>query len=75
MRIYRKKEKGQQMKVGHKEKGSCRRSYLIFHLDSNEQYFFFLGSSSNRPELAAFVLALRSTPATKPMLYVCDNEL
>ena len=25
------------------------------------------GSSSNRPELAAFVLALRGTPVTKPM--------
>jgi len=32
------------------------------------------GSSSNRPELAAFVLALRSTPVTKPMLYLCDNQ-
>ena len=31
------------------------------------------GSSSNRPELAAFVLALRGTPVTKPMLYLCDN--
>jgi len=26
------------------------------------------GSSSNRPELAAFVLALRGTPVTTPML-------
>ena len=26
------------------------------------------GSSSNRPELAAVVLALRGTPVTKPML-------
>jgi len=32
------------------------------------------GSSSNRPELAAFVLALRGTPATTPMLYLCDNQ-
>jgi len=32
------------------------------------------GSSSNRPKLAAFVLALRGTPVTKPMLYLCDNQ-
>jgi len=32
------------------------------------------GSSSNSPELAAFVLALRGTPVTKPMLYLCDNQ-
>jgi len=33
------------------------------------------GSSSNRPKLAAFVLALRGTPAvTTPMLYLCDNQ-
>ena len=32
------------------------------------------GSSSNRPEIAAFVLALRCTPVTKPMLYLCDNQ-
>jgi hypothetical protein len=32
------------------------------------------GSSSNRPELAAFVLVLRGTPVTKPMLYLCDNQ-
>ena len=32
------------------------------------------GSSSNRPELAAFVLALRVTPVTKPILYLCDNQ-
>jgi len=32
------------------------------------------GSSSNRSELAAFVLALRGTPMTKPMLYLCDNQ-
>jgi len=32
------------------------------------------GSSANRPELAAFVLALRDTPVTKPMLYLCDNQ-
>ena len=32
------------------------------------------GSSSNRPELAAFVLALRGTPMTSPMLYLCDNQ-
>jgi len=32
------------------------------------------GSSSNRPELAAFVLALRGIPMTSPMLYLCDNQ-
>jgi len=32
------------------------------------------GSSPNRPELVAFVLALRGTPVTKPMLYLCDNQ-
>jgi len=32
------------------------------------------GSSSNRPELLAFVLALHSAPVTKPMLYLCDNQ-
>ena len=32
------------------------------------------GSSSYRPELAAFVLALRGTPMTKPVLYLCDNQ-
>ena len=32
------------------------------------------GSSSNRLELAAFVLALCSTPVTTPMLYLCDNQ-
>jgi len=32
------------------------------------------GSSSNRTELAAFILALRGTPVTKPMLYLCDNQ-
>jgi len=32
------------------------------------------GSSSNHPELAALVLALRGTPVTKPMLYLCDNQ-
>jgi hypothetical protein len=32
------------------------------------------GSSSNRPELAAFVLALRGTSVTTPMLYLCDNH-
>jgi len=31
-------------------------------------------SSLNRPELAAFVLALRSTSVTNPMLYLCDNQ-
>ena len=34
------------------------------------------GSSSNRLEIAAFVLAaLRGTPVTKPMLYLCDNQV
>jgi len=32
------------------------------------------GSSSNRLELAAFVLALRGTPVTKPMVHLCDNQ-
>jgi len=32
-------------------------------------------SSSNRPELAAFVLALRGTPVTKRMLHLCDNQV
>ena len=32
------------------------------------------GSSSNRPELAAFVLALRGTSVKKLVLYLCDNE-
>ena len=44
------------------------------------------GSSSNRPEPAALVLALRDTPVTKPMMYLrgtpvtkpmlhlCDNQ-
>ena len=32
------------------------------------------GSSSNCSELAVFVLALRGTPATTPMLYLCDNQ-
>jgi hypothetical protein len=32
------------------------------------------GSSSNRPEVAAFILALRGTPVTKSMLYLCDNQ-
>jgi len=31
-------------------------------------------SSSNCPKLAAFVLSLRGTPVTTPMLYVCDNQ-
>ena len=31
-------------------------------------------SSSNRPELVAFVLALHGTSVTKPMLYFCDNK-
>jgi len=32
------------------------------------------GSSLNRPELAAFVLALRGTPVTNPILDFCDNQ-
>ena len=32
------------------------------------------GSSSNRLELAVFVLALHGTPVTNPMLYLCDNQ-
>ena len=32
------------------------------------------GSSSNRPELASLVLALRGTPKDKLMLYLCDNQ-
>jgi len=32
------------------------------------------GSSSNCPELAVFVLAIRGIPVTNPMLYLCDNQ-
>jgi len=32
------------------------------------------GSSSNRPELAAFLLALRATLIEEPLLYLCDNQ-
>ena len=32
------------------------------------------GSSSNRAELAAFVFALRGSPVTTSMLYLCDNQ-
>jgi len=32
------------------------------------------GSSSNRLELVVFVLALRGTPVTKPMLYLFDSQ-
>ena len=32
------------------------------------------GSSSNWPELAAFLLALRDTLIEEPLLYVCDNQ-
>ena len=32
------------------------------------------GTSSNRPELAALVLALRATKTTDDMLYLCDNQ-
>ena len=32
------------------------------------------GSSLKFLELAAFVLALRGTPVTNPMLYLCDNQ-
>ena len=32
------------------------------------------GSSSNRPELAAFVLALRDTLIEEPLLYLCDKQ-
>jgi len=32
------------------------------------------GSSSNCPEPPAFVLALRGTSVTIPMLYLCDNQ-
>ena len=31
-------------------------------------------SSSNRPELAAFLLALRDTLIEEPLLYLCDNQ-
>ena len=33
------------------------------------------GSSSTRPELAAFLLALRDPPIEEPLLYLCDNQL
>ena len=32
------------------------------------------GSSSKSPELTAFVLALRGTPVTKPMLYCATSK-
>jgi len=32
------------------------------------------GSSSNRPELAAFLLALRDTLIEEQLLYLCDNQ-
>jgi len=32
------------------------------------------GSSSNRPELAAFLLLLRVTLIEEPLLYLCDNQ-
>jgi len=32
------------------------------------------GSSSNRPELTAFLLALRDTLIEEPLLYLCDNQ-
>ena len=32
------------------------------------------GSSSNQPELAAFLLALRDTLIEEPLLYLCDNQ-
>ena len=32
------------------------------------------GSSSNRPKLAAFLLALRDTLIEEPLLYFCDNQ-
>ena len=32
------------------------------------------GSSSNRPELAALLLALRDTLVEEPLLYLCDDQ-
>ena len=32
------------------------------------------GSSSNQPELAAFLLALRDTLIEEPLLYLCDKQ-
>ena len=32
------------------------------------------GSSSNRPEIAAIVLAIRITPVANPMLYLFNNQ-
>ena len=32
------------------------------------------GSNSNRPELAAFLLALRDILIEEPLLYLCDNQ-
>jgi len=32
------------------------------------------GSSSNRPELATFLLALRDTLIEEPLLHLCDNQ-
>jgi len=31
------------------------------------------GSSSKKPELAAFLLAIRDTLIEEPLLYMCDN--
>ena len=33
------------------------------------------GSSSNQPELAAFLLVLRDTMIEEPMLYLCEMEM
>ena len=32
------------------------------------------GSSSNQPELAVFLLALRDTLIEEPLLFLCDNQ-
>ena len=32
------------------------------------------GSSSNRPDLAVFLLALRDTLIEEPLLYLCDHQ-
>jgi len=32
------------------------------------------GSSSNRPELAAFLLAFRDMLIEEPLMYLCDNK-
>jgi len=48
---------------------SNNKSNLHFTVGRKEE-----GSSSNRPELAAFLLALRDAMIEEPLLYLCDNQ-